>query len=313
MICFQSGNNEGWGDIAPLPGFSKESSSEVQSQAIALAKSVLKTPIESLSLGTYNLSPSVRFGFNLAQSNLNAAIENQSDAELAPIACCKLLGPQNQNNPELRTRLHGYQAVKIKVGRQALDKDLEFVHSVCRENPDINVRIDANRAWTLQIAQAFLDATRNLTLDYIEEPLKDQTNLLEFVRSSHTPLALDETLREPGAKQYRKFADVYVLKPTLSGGITGTRKRIKQAQDNGIRCIISSSYESGIGMLGLIELARTIPGEIHGLDTYDLFERDVLLDPLPLSYPVLKTDRPLIRKSDLDLSLMEEIFSLHSS
>ena len=60
------------------------------------------------------------------------------------------------------TTLHDYQAVKIKVGRQALDKDLEFVHSVYSENPDIDVRIDANQAWTLQTAQAFLDATRAL-------------------------------------------------------------------------------------------------------------------------------------------------------
>ena len=308
LVCFRSGHDEGWGDIAPLPGFSQESSSEAQSQAIALAKQLPDTPIESLDFEASNLCPSVRFGFELAQFNLNAAIRSQSETELSSVACCRLLDRQNHENPESLDTLHGYQAVKIKVGRQTLDEDLEFVHSVCRENPDIDVRIDANRTWTLQIAQEFLDSTRHLALDYIEEPLKDQTDLAVFARSRHVPLALDETLREPEAEQYRKFADVYVLKPTLSGGMTGTIEWIKQAQADRIRCVISSSYESGIGMLGLLELARTIPGETHGLDTYNLFERDVLIDPLPLNRPMLQSNRGLIKKSDLDLSLMEEIF-----
>ncbi|MXX97296.1 MAG: o-succinylbenzoate synthase [Rhodothermaceae bacterium] len=307
LVCFRSGNDEGWGDIAPLPGFSQESFSEAQSQATTLAKLLADTPIESLDFGDSNLSPSVRFGFELAQLNLNAAIKNQSETKLPPVACCRLLNRQGHKNPESMTTLHGYQAVKIKVGRQALDEDLEFVHSVCCENPDIDVRIDANRAWTLQSAQAFLDATRHLAFDYIEEPLKDKSQLAAFARASHVPLALDETLREPEAERYCKFADVYVLKPTLSGGMTGTIKRIKQVQAEHIRWIISSSYESGIGMLGLVELAGNVPGEVHGLDTYNLFERDVLIDPLPLNRPKLQFDRHPIKKTDLDLSILSEL------
>lgn len=307
LVCFRSGNDEGWGDIAPLPGFSQESFSEAQSQATTLAKLLANTPIESLDISSSNLCPSVRFGFELAQSNLNALVRNRSKPEPPPVACCRLLSRQNLENPEAMTTLHGYQAVKIKVGRQELDEDLEFVYSVCSENPDIDVRIDANRAWTLQTAKAFLDATRHLTLDYIEEPLKDKTDLAAFARVSHVPLALDETLREPKAERYCEFADVYVLKPTLSGGMTGTIKRIKQAQAHHIRCIISSSYESGIGMLGLIELARSVPGEVHGLDTYNLFERDVLTEPLPLNRPQLQFDRHPIKKTDLDLSILSEL------
>ncbi len=307
LVRVRSGHDEGWGDIAPLPGFSQESFPETQSQATTLAKLLANTPIESLDFGTSNLYPSVRFGFELAQSNLNSAIRNQSEAELLSVACCKLLTQRNRENPESMTTLQGYRAVKIKVGRQALDEDIEFVHSVCRENPDIDVRIDANRAWTLQIAQTFLDATRHLAFDYIEEPLKDKSQLAAFARASHVPLALDETLREPEAERYRKFADVYVLKPTLSGGMTGTIERIKQAQADHTRCIISSSYESGIGMLGLLELAGSLPGEVHGLDTYNLFERDVLIDPLPLNRPQLQFDRHSIKKTDLDLSILSEL------
>ena len=307
LVCLRSGKDEGWGEIAPLPGFSQESFPEAQSQATVLAKLLPAPPIELLDFGASNLFPSVRFGFELAQYNLNTAIRNQLEAELPPVTCCRLLSRQNLENPEAMTTLHGYQAVKIKVGRQELDEDLEFVHSVCRENPDIDVRIDANRAWTLQTAKAFLDATRHLTLDYIEEPLKDKTDLAAFARVSHVPLALDETLREPGAERYCEYADVYILKPTLSEGMTGTIEKIRQAQADHIRCIISSSYESGIGMLGLVELAGSLPGEVHGLDTYNLFERDVFIDSLPLNRPKLQFDRHPIKKTDLDLSILSEL------
>ncbi len=307
LVCFRSEDDEGWGDIAPLPGFSQESFSKAQSQATTLAKLLPGIPIESLDFRASKLCPSVRFGFEFAQFNLDAVIRNQPETELPPVACCRLLNRQDHENPESVATLHGYRAVKIKVGRQALDEDLEFVHSVCSENPDIDVRIDANRAWTLQAAQAFLDATRHLTLDYIEEPLEDKADLAAFAQSSHIPLALDETLREPDAEQYRQFADVYVLKPTLSGGMTGAIEKMKQAQADHIRCTISSSYESGIGMLGLVELARTIPEEVHGLDTYNVFKHDVLIDPLPLNHPRPQFDRCLIKKSDLDLSILSEL------
>ena len=307
LVCCRSRNDEGWGDIAPLPGFSQESFSVAQSQATSLANLLSDTPIESLDFGASNLCPSVRFGFDLALFHLKAAIRNHSEEVLSSVACCRLLNRQNNRNPASIATLRGYQAVKIKVGRHKFDEDLEYVHSVCRENPNIDVRIDANRAWTLQTAQAFLNATRHLTFDYIEEPLKDKSQLAAFARASHVPLALDETLREPEAERYCKFADVYVLKPTLSGGMTGTIERIKQAQTDHIRCIISSSYESGIGMLGLLELAGSLPGEVHGLDTYNLFERDVLIDSLPLNRPKLQFDRHPIKKTDLDLSILSEL------
>lgn len=307
LVCLQSGTDEGWGDIAPLPGFSQESLMEVQSQAIILAKSLPDIPAASTDFDIYNLFPSVQFGFELAQFNLKTAIRNQAVTEPSPVTCCRLLNEQSYKNTLPTITLQGYQAVKIKVGRRALDDDLAFVHSVCREHPDLEVRIDANRTWTLKVAKIFLERTRNLSIGYIEEPLKDSADLAAFVRSSHIPLALDETLRELGAEQYRQFAEVYVLKPTLSGGITGTVETIRQAQSDHIRCIISSSYESGVGMLGLVELAKKIPNEAHGLDTYNIFEHDVLNDPFPLNRPELLSGRRMIKKSDLNLSVLRAL------
>ena len=130
---------------------------------------------------------------------------------------------------------------------------------------------------------------------------------MELVRNCNIPIALDETLREPDAEQFHNVADVHVLKPTLAGGFYSTLAHIEQAIQENVRCIISSSYESGVGMLGLIELARTLPEEIHGLDTHKVFERDVFRVPLQLSGPKLKPEE-LIKSHIMDQSILRRVW-----
>jgi len=309
LIQIKGAGKEGWGDIAPLPGFSHESLAESRTQAISLAGSIQNSPNDLFDTTVLKAYPSVQFGFELAWHNLNKSSRDESTHKLLPVACCKLLNRQNHGDFfSINSRaIHDYRAVKIKVGRRNLSEDLEFVHRICEENPELEIRIDVNRRWSLKMAQEFLYNTRNLTLGYIEEPLNDKTKLADFARSSHIPLALDETLREPESERYRPLSNVYVLKPTLSGGIFTLTQEISQAKSKGIRCIISSSYESGIGMLGLIELARTIPDEIHGLDTYQVFKCDVFKELLPLNGPVLYSGERLVNASNLNMAAMEEI------
>lgn len=305
LVCLRFGEREGWGDIAPLPGFSQESLLEAEAQAVSLAKQIEKSSLDSLDFGVHPRYSSVQFGFEFAQHNLTVEKTGNLDGYRPPIICCKLLDQPNYTMSDL----HGYRAIKIKVGRQSLEDDIELVHTVCQMDTGIEVRIDANRAWTLQEAKEFLLATQNLSLGYIEEPLQDKSQLIEFARSCQIPIALDETLREVGAKRYRQYASVYVLKPTLSGGISGVLKEIYQARDRHIRCIISSSYESGVGILGLMELARKIPDEVHGLNTYQALEQDVISVPLGLNGPNLQGNRYLIQKDRLNLSVLQHIYT----
>ena len=312
LICLRDGEFEGWGEIAPLPGFSQESLSEARNQTVCLAKEICKSSLQSHDLESLTLLPSVQFGYELANFNLNADSSGQPLFVADSISCCKLISDQNSSQIDSIRYLakHGYQAVKIKVGRRTLNEDLDLLHMICKENPQIEVRVDANRAWGLKTAMNFLHATKHLDIGYIEEPLKDKSRLIEFAHSSHIPLALDETLREPEAELFRPLADVLVYKPTLSGGITSIIKEIHQSQTGHPRYVISSSYESGVGMLGLIELARTIPQEIHGLGTYGAFKHDVTQEQLPLLGPNLYSEKRFIKQSDLDMNSLELIYQV---
>ncbi len=309
LVCLSRGNDSGWGDIAPLPGFSAESLTEAQARAEVFAKEILESPLRALDLNAIKIPPSVRFGFELALYNLDTATRNQSPQEAPAVACCGLIGHHKHQQIRLANSLvsSGYRAVKLKVGRQSLEEDLKTVHAICEKYPELEVRIDANRSWSKETAETFVRAAQNLRLDYLEEPLKDKTELPELARNCDIPIALDETLREQDAEKYLKVADVRVLKPTLAGGIYTTLAHIEQAIQENARCIISSSYESGVGMLGLIELARKLPEETHGLDTHKVFERDVFRVPLQLSGPKLQPEGS-IDTHDLDPSILRRVW-----
>ena len=309
LVCLGHGDDSGWGDIAPLPGFSAESLTEAQAWAEVFAREILESPLGTLDLSAIKIPPSVRFGFELALCNLDTATSKQSQQEASAVACCGLIGHENNQQFYLAHSLvsSDYRAVKLKLGRQSLEEDLNTVHTICGKYPELEVRVDANRSWSIKTAKEFVQATQNLRLDYLEEPLKDKTELMELARNCIIPIALDETLRGKDAKKYQKVADVRVLKPTLAGGIYTTLAQIEQAVQENARCIISSSYESGVGMLGLIELARKLPEEIHGLDTYKVFERDVFRVPLQLSGPRLQPEES-VENRDLDQSILHRVW-----
>ena len=309
LVCLGHGDYSGLGDIAPLPGFSAESLTEAQAWAEVLAREILDSPLHTLDLSAFKIPPSVRFGFELALCNLDTAMKKQPPHDVSAVACCGLIGHQKNQQIHLAHSLVSldYRAVKLKLGRQSLEEDLNTVHSICGKYPQLEVRVDANRSWSIRAAKKFVRATRHLRLDYLEEPLKDKTELIEFARNCTIPIALDETLREQDAGKYHKVADVRVLKPTLAGGIYTTLAHIERALQENARCIISSSYESGVGMLGLIELARKLPEEIHGLDTHKVFERDVFSVPLLLSGPKLQPEGST-ESHEIDQSILHRVW-----
>ncbi|MXW82796.1 MAG: o-succinylbenzoate synthase [Rhodothermaceae bacterium] len=309
LVCLGHSDYSGWGDIAPLPGFSAESLAEAQAWAEVFAREILESPLRTSDLSAIKIPPSVRFGFELALCNLDTTTRKQSLQEASAVACCGLIGHQEDQQTHLAHSLvsSDYRAAKLKLGRQTVEEDLNTVHTICGKYPELKVRVDANRSWSINTAKKFVRATQNLRLDYLEEPLNDKTELMELARNCTIPIALDETLRERDAEKYHKFADVRVLKPTLAGGIYTTFTHIEQAIQDNARCIISSSYESGVGMLGLIELARKLPKEIHGLDTQKVFERDVFRVPLQLSGPMLLPEGS-IETHDLDQSILHRVW-----
>ncbi|HEV2655691.1 MAG TPA: enolase C-terminal domain-like protein, partial [Ktedonobacteraceae bacterium] len=84
-------------------------------------------------------------------------------------------------------------------------------------------------------------------------------------------------------------ADILILKPQLIGGLRVAQQVIREAADHGVRCVITSTIEAGVGVAGAVHLAAATP-EVTlecGLATLSLLEDDLLLEDVAIQNGVL--------------------------
>ena len=320
--------NEGWGDVAPLPHFSTETLAEAEEVALALGRTLLEAPLPDTWSRTGDWlrqetsgatrPSSVRCGIDLAVWSLLADRRQVSLPKLlsshpqATVALNALLTP-SENLQERITQLEqqGYRALKLKVGRQPVEADIDRVRLVADSvGASMRLRLDANRAWTWNQATAFAEATEDIALEYVEEPLADPGRLPALVDAYDMPIALDETTRtmDPDDLSAHGYAEAIILKPMLIGGLERGWQFAQRATDQGIAPVVSSSFESGIGLRGLIALAAALAtGTPSGLDTYRYFTDDVLQAQLPFAPPNVDVQALMDIDIELDRSVAHPV------
>lgn len=297
----------GWGDAAPLPGFSTETLDDVVEHACATAPEWPGTYIPesgddlSQSLSAFPVGndcpPSLQFATESALAHLLAATHATSlptvlGTPRSSVSLNALITDLGEDAPPQAARLRerGYRAVKVKVGRTRVEDEVEGLRAIRKAlGDDIALRADANRAWSLEQAVAFAEATRTVEMAYVEEPLTNPTRIPELAARTELPIALDETTREVDASVLREDAPVaaVVLKPTLLGGLRAIRQWNQEARANDVTPVISAAYESGIGLRMLVALAAVGPDTPVGLSTYDRLAADVITSRLPLEGPLV--------------------------
>jgi o-succinylbenzoate synthase len=322
------GGMVGRGETSPLPGFSRESLDDAARQLRGLASSMVSREVMddwvdptgdlSRELDAMDLLPSVRFGLELALWDLYAASCGRPLAELVtphprktvPVSALISGSPDEALEEARRVRSAGYEVVKLKIGARAVEEDVELVHAVNGELGDaVALRLDANRAWSLEEAQRFARTTARLGLEYVEEPLADPAQLPSLVGTSGLPVALDESLAdmEPETLEAHPYARAVVLKPTLLGGLSRTLRFAKRGSALGMKPVISSAYETGIGTAALVALAAGVGEEEvpAGLDTYRRLAEDVLHPRLDLPAP--RVDVRAGTRREIDARLLSPV------
>ena len=320
----------GWGEISPLPGFSPESMNEITEQTrklkYRLKGTVAPEHLEELSGGferwlrDFDLSASVRCGFETAVLNLIAATRNcplseiLADTSAKTIAVNALLsGPDDKVIAKAKESAQvGYKTVKLKVGRRSIDDDIVLARRV-RETVGgwVALRLDANRAWEMDEAVTFAAGVKPLAVEYIEEPLIDPKGLAEFHKRTGVPFALDETLREntPENIDLPEGAAAVILKPTLLGGFEISMRFARRARRKDIKSVVSSSFETPSGLHVLAQLAAAL-GEAdtaHGLGTAGRFAAEISDIPFGITDGTVKIIRVKQSLSPVKPEFLEEI------
>ena len=295
------GDNYGEGEIAPLPGMHPETLSEAETQIRDyLSGNSLPVTCSAALFGSVNfgLDMALRTMFqNPNVSKFHSFKETAgNDHKTSKIDFTGQIFPVNglavgsgtvleMECEELRNG--GFKAVKLKVGRLTILQDIERVRLARKILGDeIALRLDANRAWEWEDALKFAEAVQDFNIEYCEEPLLDSNKLEKLHLQTGMPLALDETLwyaPTPKSDTPAKHVSLsgiraLILKPSILGGWNNTKMWIEHAQKNGIHCVLSSCFESGLGLNWIAFMANELLSEKFpaGLDTSKWFEQDLI-------------------------------------
>lgn len=193
-----------------------------------------------------------------------------------------LMGPLDALQKQAADALHtGVRHLKLKVGRTELAEDIKRVRALHDLlGKQATLRIDPNRAWTLDQARRFLDALHSCPIEYLEEPLQNPLLLPQLVQETGVSVALDESLSQlhPKSDDPRlACAKTLVLKPSVLGGVLPTDDWLLWSQMNQRAAVFSSTFESGLGLSFLaLWAASVLPHRAAGLDTRRALAADLL-------------------------------------
>ncbi len=178
----------------------------------------------------------------------------------------------------------GFDCVKVKVG--ATDDTRADVDRVAAVRDAIGsavgLRVDANGAWDVDTAVAVLAQLAAYDVELVEQPVASLDDLARVRRRVAMPVAADECIR--GLDDARRLAragaaDAVVVKVQALGGVAPAVDVVEAA---GVPAIVSSLYETSVGIAAGLALAAALP-ELPwacGLGTAALLAGDVVVDSL---------------------------------
>lgn len=282
----------GMGEINMFRGLSIDDKPDFES----VLQEVVSNPdfyIENLhdSLIDY---PSIRFGLETALKDLHSEtpymlFENDfSKGTIGiPINGLIWMGDIGFMKSQIKQKISdGFRCLKMKIG--ALNFEEEFrVLSKIREEfnaRELELRVDANGAFSCDEAINKLERLAKLELHSIEQPIKQGSwkDMADLCSQTPLPIALDEELIGVHSIELRKELldqinpQYIILKPALVGGFRSSKEWIDLANERKIGWWITSALESNVGLNAIAQWTASLnTSAFQGLGTGQLYENNI--------------------------------------
>lgn len=244
--------------------------------------------------------PSMLFGVETALAQLSRTDGLLYDTPFShgeegiPINGLVWMGTHDEMLSRLKEKLAlGFRCVKLKIGAIDFAKELDLIQHIRKHfsREEVELRVDANGGFTPDVALERLQELARYDIHSIEQPIMAHqwSEMAQLCQLSPLPIALDEELIGVNSTDEKiRLLDTIkpqyiILKPSLHGGVAGTREWIALANERGIGSWITSALESNIGLNAIAQLAANIYGSKitmpQGLGTGMLFTDNI---PMPL-------------------------------
>lgn len=201
-------------------------------------------------------------------------------------AVIPLMSPESMRHLLRLVKMNHMRFVKLKVGT---DDDLSTLRLVRDElGDDVDIRVDANSAWTPSEAIARLKEMQPYHISAVEQPVAkaDFAGLKQVSEAVQIPVIADESLcNEDDAKSLidLKACRIFNIRLSKCGGL-GTATRISQmAEAAGIVCQLGCHVgETSILSAAGRQFALTVPhlSYVEGSFSPYLLVRDVVSQPV---------------------------------
>ena len=176
----------------------------------------------------------------------------------------------------------GFSCLKLKIGAIDFEAELDILKAIRKEfdASTIELRVDANGAFSTRDALSKLDQLSKLSLHSIEQPIKagQWEEMSKLCAETPLPIALDEELigindRSQKLDLLAAIRPQYIiLKPSLHGGFAGSEEWIQLATEQNIAWWATSALESNIGLNAIAQWCAMQKNELpQGLGTGQLY------------------------------------------
>lgn len=315
FIILQDGKEKGVGECGILRGLSIDDRADYEAtlrwtcQNIRLGLDVLLQKLKEF--------PSIQCGLEIAFSSLKSVNTFEifpskftKGNDSIPINGLIWMGSEDFMKQQIKEKIEsGFKCLKLKIGAIDFQTELNLLKSIRKEFTlsDIELRVDANGAFSPENALEKLKQLSEFDLHSIEQPIKagQWQEMASLCKQTPLPIALDEELI--GIIDVTKRKELLqtiqpqyiILKPSFIGGFAGSNKWIALAENQQIGWWITSALESNVGLNAIAQWTYTLQNESYqGLGTGGLFTNN-FESPLQVKNGKLRYDNRIDWKFNL--------------
>ncbi len=294
FLIVKSEEGFGVGECGLLRGLSIDDRPDYEEELIGVCENI------DLGLGEANLYealqefPSIQFGVETAFKSLNS--KNPFELFPSQFTCGEAsipinglvwMGDKSFMKEQIAEKLkQGFTCIKMKIGAIDFKTELELLKSIRKEfsASEVELRVDANGAFSPKEALEKLKVLSDLQLHSIEQPIKQGQwqEMARLCEETPFPIALDEELIGIfSEEEKRKLLDTIkpqfiILKPSLIGGFRGSDTWINHAEKHSAGWWITSALESNVGLNAISQYTFTKNSKLpQGLGTGSLYTNNI--------------------------------------
>lgn len=292
FLLLNSEDSFGVGECGLLRGLSIDDREDYEQK--------LQWVCDNISLGEEKLYkelmefPSLQFGVEMAFQSIRSKnpyilIPSRfTDGEASiPINGLVWMGEKQFMKQQISEKLEqGFTCIKMKIGAIDFKTEVALLKSIRKEfSPsEVELRVDANGAFSPKEALEKLKILSDLHLHSIEQPIKQGQGqeMARLCEETPLPIALDEELigvflETEKEKLLNTINPQYIiLKPSLIGGFKGSDSWIDKAEKISSGWWITSALESNIGLNAISQYTFSKKNKMpQGLGTGSLYTNNI--------------------------------------